>query len=177
MANPASASSTGMSRRDAIPPDWRRWRGEHHRGGRSHLAGATAADQAAPEHQAAIERLIIALNNGAMTNSTRSSLRTRIPHLRSTESDFGLEGFKQLLARRAGDRVVDAVRARGRHGDGRPGGGALDAARPDDRPRHDATHEGTTLVEGQFICRFRGNQVAQTWNVSFARNADEIDGD
>lgn len=33
--------------------------------------------------------------------------------------------------------------------------------------------EGVTTVEGQFLCRFAGEKVVETWHVSFARNTDD----
>jgi len=78
-----------------------------------HLAGATAADQAAPEHQAAIERLIIALNNGAYDELDASSLRTTYSTPAVNRIRLRPRGVQAASGERAGDRVVDAVRARG----------------------------------------------------------------
>jgi ketosteroid isomerase-like protein len=137
------------------------------------LAGASSAS-AARDQDALIERFFAVLNSGQFDELDAFVAPDHVFHMcGQDEPVVGRAALKALLAQA---RVLEAsvpyrletVVANGEQVAARwtRQGTSLD------RKTLEPT-AGTTTVEGQFICRFRDGLVAETWNVSFARNSDD----
>ncbi len=175
MSNPRSSIQNDLSRRDAI----RRFSG----GGATtaavvapRLAGAESIDRAAVAQRALIDRLFAALNGGDLDELDAFIAPDHLFHICGREDPIvGRAALKALLAdertvEQSAPYALETVLA-----DGEQVAARWTQTGPTIDPKTMLPTAGTTIVEGQFICRLRNGQLSESWNVSFAR--DSGDGD